>query len=360
MSSSQEPSDLNGKRLLLIKPSSLGDVCHAIASAWALKARWPRLHLTWLVNANFEPLLQGISCIDATVAFDRGRFRGLLGVFRERTALRAFLSSLRGGGFDIALDMQGLLRSGMFAYVSKAPVRIGFAQAREGARLFYTHQVEAPRQPVHARERYDALTSSLGCQRPLREDLDVKDAERQTAAALLTSRGFRGGPLLAVCPGARWESKRYPPESFARVLDQLAGTAGSIQPVIVGSPEMAKVCAAVVSSCQVARPIDLCGQTDLRTLTALLGASRLLLTCDSGPMHLAAAQGTKVLAILGPTDKRRTGPYGQLANVVTGECELMPCLKRQCPGLGDKCMQDLKPEAVAQKALGLLREAEKS
>lgn len=352
--------DLNGKRLLLIKPSSLGDVCHAVASAWALKARWPKLHITWLVNASFEPLLRGIACVDATVPFDRARFKGLLGAFRERTALRAFVSSLRSGRFDIALDMQGLFRSGTFARLSGAPVRIGFKKAREGARLFYTQRVETPPQPVHARVRYDALTAALGCEKPAREDLDVSDGERQAAREMLAQDGYEGKTLVAVCPGARWQSKRYAPARFAAALDELANKRDAWRPVIVGSPDMAEPCAQTAQACKAARPINLCGQTGLRELAALLDISDLLLTCDSGPMHIAAAQGTPVVAVLGPTDPRRTGPWGQLENVVHGECELMPCLKRECPGLGDKCMRELPAAKLAEKAMAVLaRQKEK-
>lgn len=345
--------DLNGKRLLFIKPSSLGDVCHAVASAWALKARWPGLHVTWLVNRTFEPLLKGVACVDETLSFDRARFKGLLSLFRERSALRAFVQSLRQGCFDVALDLQGLLRSGMFAWLSNAPVRLGFAKAREGSRLFYTHPVDTPAGPIHARDRYDALTAALGCAKPPREDLDVGPAERSRLHELLSREGFSGERMVAVCPGARWESKRWPPLQFARVLDELAGH-GAGQPLIVGSPDMAEICREVAAACKLARPVDLCGRTGLRELTALLDECELLLTCDSGPMHIAAAQGTPVVAVLGPTDPLRTGPYGQLDHVVSGECELMPCLKRHCPGLGDKCMKDLDARRVIEKALALL------
>ena len=166
------------------------------------------MNLTWLVNSSFELLLRGMSCVDATLPFDRARFKGLLGAFRERTALRAFVSTLRAGRFDVALDMQGLFRSGTFARLSGAPVRIGFRSAREGARLFYTQRVNTPAQPVHARDRYDALTAALGCVKPAREDLDVSQAERQSARELLARDGYEGEKLVAVCPGARWARKR--------------------------------------------------------------------------------------------------------------------------------------------------------
>ena len=345
-------SDINlaGKRLLLIKPSSLGDVCHAAATAWALKERWPTLAITWLVNTAFEPLVKPLSCIDVTLGFERGRFRGLLAPLARQGELRGFTRQLREGRFDCVLDLQGLFRSGLFAWLSRAPLRVGGSSAREGSRLFHNLRVPEPGQPAHARQRYAALAAALGCTEPSREDLDVREEERERARALLREAGFEGAAPMCVCPGARWQSKLYPPRLMAAVLDRL----GEHRPVLVGSAEMNDICAEVAAACKVARPLNLCGRTGLRELCALLDISRMLLTCDSGPMHIAAAQGTRVLAILGPTDARRTGPWGQLENVITGECEIMPCLKRECPGLGNKCMRDLDPARVAEKALAIM------
>jgi heptosyltransferase I len=346
--------DLNGKRLLLIKPSALGDVCHGVAAAWALKQRWPFLHLTWLVNTQFEPLVKPISCVDDTIPFERSRIRGIAAPLTGRAPLRSLVRTLREGNFDVTLDLQGLFRSGLFARLSGAPYRFGERSAREGAWMFYNRRVDTPPQPVHARERYAALVAALGAEDAAREDLDVTDAEQAEVRALLNATGHQDGPLVAVCPGARWETKIYPPAHFAEVLDELARRRDVRQPVLTGSPDMADLCAEIFSGCKVAKPINLCGKTSLRQLAALLDVADLLLTCDSGPMHMAAAQGTPVTALLGPTDPRRTGPYGQLENVVSGSCELLPCLKRTCPGLGQKCLRELKPGVVAERAMALL------
>lgn len=348
--------DLAGKKLLLIKPSSLGDVCHAAASAWALKERWPTAHLTWLVNTTFEPLIKPLACVDATLPFERSRFKGLLGPLTRQGELRSFTRQLRQGEFEAVLDLQGLFRSGLFAWLTRAKLRVGGTTAREGSRWFHNLRVPEPPQPVHARDRYDAITAALGCAQPGRQDLDVRDHERERAKALSAEAGFSGGPMVAVCPGARWESKILPPAIMAEVLDHLAAQGDIAQPILIGSPDMAAVCEQVQAACKAARPVNLCGRTDLRELTALLDIARLLVTCDSGPMHIAAAQGTPVLAVMGPTDPGRTGPYGQLERVVRGECELMPCLKRECPGMGMKCMRELRPEGVSEKALAILRQ----
>jgi lipopolysaccharide heptosyltransferase II len=345
--------DLTSKRLLIVKPSSLGDVVHAVATAWALKERWPGLHLTWLVNSNLESLIKPIGCIDATIPFERNRFKGLIAPLTRHGELRSFSGTLRAGRFDVVLDLQGLFRSGLFSWLTHAPLRVGERSAREGAWLFYTDRVDTPEQPVHARERYAALGSFIGAGSPMRQDLDVTEGERDAARTLLREAGWEDGPLVTVCPGARWESKVYP--HFARVLDELAGQ-GITQPVLVGGPDLADICAKITADCTAAKPVNLAGKTPLRALAALLDLSELLLTCDSGPMHMAAAQGTPTVAVFGSTDPVRTGPFGQLEGVVRGECELMPCLKRHCPGLGMKCMRDLPAARIAEKALALLRQ----
>jgi lipopolysaccharide heptosyltransferase II len=302
------------------------------------------------VNTTFEPLVKPLSCVSATLGFERSRFKGLLAPLTRHGELKSFTRQLREGDFDAVLDLQGLFRSGLFSWLTRAPLRVGGTTAREGSRWFHNLRVPEPPQPVHARDRYAAITAALGCAAPAREDLDVTDAERASARALIRAAGFEGDAPVSVCPGARWDTKVYPPRLFAAALDEL----GEPQPLLIGSADMADLCAQVAAACKVARPVNLCGKTGLRELAALLDISRLLITCDSGPMHIAAAQGTPVLAILGPTDARRTGPYGQLENVLTGECELMPCLKRECPGLGTKCMKELDPARVAEKALAIL------
>lgn len=337
----------------MIKPSALGDVVQAAATAWALKARWPSLHLTWMVNSQLEPLVKPLGCVDETLGFERSRFRGLTAPLSGRAELKSLTRALRHGRFDAVLDLQGLFRSGLFAWITGAPHRVGQRTAREGAWLFYTTRVQPPPQPAHAMQRYQVLAAEFDCGPSTRLDLDVSEAERAEILALLAAQAHHG-PLVAVCPGARWETKVYPPEKFAAVLDRMSLEAGVDQPVLTGSPDMSELCAKIASGCTRARPLNLCGKTSLRQLAALLDISQLLLTCDSGPMHIAAAQGTPVCAVLGPTDPRRTGPWGQLDHVVTGECELMPCLKRRCPGLGNKCLRGLDPAVVAEKSLSLL------
>src|SRR5690606_7646112 len=134
---------------------------------------------TWLINTQFESLVAPLGCVDATIGFERSRLRGLLAPMKQRGELKSLVRTLREGRFDVALDMQGLFRSGLLSRVSGAPLRVGERSAREGAWMFYNHRVQTPPQPVHAVDRYRALAAELGCDAPARQDLDVSDAERE-------------------------------------------------------------------------------------------------------------------------------------------------------------------------------------
>ncbi|MCF6227442.1 MAG: glycosyltransferase family 9 protein [Planctomycetes bacterium] len=191
----------------------------------------------------------------------------------------------------------------------------------------------------------------MGFQKPKRQDLDVTDVERANIRERL---GAVQGKLISICPAARWESKVWPAREFTALLKLIQEKHTDAKFVLTGTPDMASTCTEIEESCGDLNVLDLCGQTSLRELAALMDVSDLLLSCDSGPMHIAAAQSTNVLAIFGSTDPIRTGPYGQLDNVVKGECNLMPCLKRKCPGMGTKCMRNLHAADVISKALELL------
>src|SRR5262249_43008864 len=138
-------TELAPRRIALIKPSALGDVVHALPALTALRRRFPHAHITWVVNRSFEPLLRGHPDLDATLAFDRGAGRG--GFWAAFGSWGRFLSRLRRGRFDLALDLQGLLRSGVMTRATGAPRRVGLSGAREGAAWLYTDIVDVPDPP---------------------------------------------------------------------------------------------------------------------------------------------------------------------------------------------------------------------
>lgn len=322
------------ERILLIKPSSLGDIVHALPVMHALRARFPHAHLAWLVAAPFASLLRDHPHLDEIITFDRRRMGQTGRSLRVSVEFLHYLRDLRARRFDLALDLQGLFRSAFLAYASGAPVRIGFAAAREAAPLFYTHRVRVRDPDLHALDKNLTIAAELGCTDPPPTiDLALRDQDRTAAAALLASIGLAAdAPFIAVLPGARWETKRWFPQRFAETIDRL-WTERRIPAVLLGGGDDRPVCSQVAAASRAA-PADLSGKTDLRQLVAVLERAAAVLTHDSGPMHLAAALGKPLVAIFGPTHRFRTGPYGQADAVLQADLPCVPCYLKKlahCP-----------------------------
>lgn len=316
----------------------MGDVVHALPFLHAVRRRWPRASISWVINRGLANLLEGHPDLDELILFDRPR-PAL--AWRSLQAFGGFLSDLRGRRFDLVLDLQGLLRSGVMSGATRAKVRWGLAESREGARWFY--HVAQPTGPrgTHAVERLLRLAESLGASaRPASFHVPVTETDRESIRARI---GHLPHPRLAMHLGARWVTKRWPVEHFAEIARRASQTfqAGL---VLVGGPEDRALADACASSLGGSPVVDLCGGTTLRQLAAVSEQVDLLLSNDSGPLHLAAAMGTPVIGIYLCTSPSMTGPYGAHGQVVqTGVACAASCLK-QCP---DRiCTRELTPDRV--------------
>jgi lipopolysaccharide heptosyltransferase I len=337
------------RRILIIKPSSLGDIVHALPVLAALRERYPSAHIAWLVGRGFAELLDGHPLLDEVIAFDRSRFGRMWRSPRIAAEFARFVLRLRRQRYELVVDLQGLFRSGFLAWTSGAVRRVGFAAARELAWCFYTQRVACPPDAVHAVERNCRLAAALGLDAmPPRFPLDVSPADTAAAHARLCSAAGRPvESFIAVIPGARWETKRWPAERFAALVEQLAAD-GAGPCVLLGAADERAAADAVERSSRT--PIvNLAGQTSLRELCAVLALARCVVCNDSGPMHLAAALGRPVVAVFGPTDPQRTGPYSPAAHVIRHAIECAPCLERRCPLKHHDCMQQLPVDCVAAK-----------
>jgi len=301
---------MNFSRTLIIKPSSMGDVVQALPVLTALKETYPRAHVSWLVAKAFAGILEGHPRLDEVIVFDRERFGRFTFSLTVAAEFVRFLAALRRRRFTTVIDLQGLFRSGLLALATGAPARVGFRGARELAPLFYTAEVSLGRHVVHAVDRYLAVARRIGLGIPeARDHLPVPAEARSAIRRRLAEAGLRPDePFIAVCAYARWPTKQWPADRFAAVLDRMRAEAGA-RAVLVGS-EAACPGARTIADRMAEPPIDLTGTTTLKELSAVLGEARVMLTNDSGPMHVAAAVGRPVVAIFGPTNPMRTGPYG--------------------------------------------------
>jgi lipopolysaccharide heptosyltransferase I len=277
-------------RILVIKPSSLGDVIHALPTVNLIRRQFPEAHIAWLLNENLASLLTRSPVIDELVRFRRQHFatpRGLLDI-------ADFLATLQGKQFDVVVDLQCLLRSGVMTGATLASRRIGLSDAREGARLFYNEIVSVSR--VHAVDRYLLAARHLGC----------PDWPIEFPLGLSHNTGHRS--LIAVNPCARWESKLWGDHNFSELLDHLP----SDRVVLIGSSDERERIAQINHD----RARNLAGELDLYELATLYGQCAVVISNDTGTMHLAAAVGAPVVALFGPTDPALVGPYGRGHTVI--------------------------------------------
>ena len=226
--------DITGfKRILIIKPSSLGDVIHALPVAAELMRGIPDARIDWVVGSPFRDILEGNPDIAGLIPFDRGLLKG----GRAAKDLVAFVGELRRERYDLVIDLQGLLRSGLMAAACRAERRAGFANAREGAPFFYTDRVRVPDINIHAVDRYLLALRHLGVpvgDRPLFRIATGPEDEGQADALIRAAGIAEGEPFAAFAPSARWETKRWPASNFLELARRLRRERG-LKALFVGS-----------------------------------------------------------------------------------------------------------------------------
>ncbi len=351
-----ELASRNFHRILLVKPSSLGDVIHALPVLRGIRKRYPGAKIDWLIGSAFASLLDGNSDINERILFDRKRFSrvGLnLGPTRDLIRL---ISDLRRREYDMVIDLQGLFRSGFLSWAAGAAVRIGFADAREGASFFYTHKIPRSETDAHAVDRNLRVGQLLGlASEPAIFDFSLDESLRDQARATLRECGVQDEDcLVAIAPGARWETKLWPEKNFALTIDALAENP-TLRFILVGGKEDVARCEQIARQCR-RKVISLAGTTSIRQMIALLERASVVLCHDSAPMHVAAALGRPLVCLTGPTNSARTGPYLRMDDVLRVSLPCAPCYLRklsQC-GYEHRCMHELRVEDVVARVRALL------
>jgi heptosyltransferase I len=331
------------QRILLVKLSSFGDVIHALPTLEALRGLYPEARIAWLVEEAFAPLLTGHPALDEVWAIPRLRFRRQF--FRCQAASLAGMGRcLRAHPFDLVIDLQGLLKSAVWVALAKSPRKIGYNGARELSYLALTEKLSPYDPEIHAVERYLNVARYLGApERPPRFRL---------AHLLSDSVKLPAKPYVVLHPGARWPTKLWPAAAWARLAEWLA--ARNLVVVLTGSAADQGLAAAILAQSQ-APILNLAGLTSMGELAAVLKGASLAVTVDTGPMHLAAALGTPVAALFGPTAPWRTGPFGQGHEIVRLGLECSPCFKRQCPE--PRCLTELSAAAAVRACEKILSRA---
>jgi lipopolysaccharide heptosyltransferase I len=317
-------------RIALIKLSSLGDVVHALPVATTLRAARPRARLVWIVERREAAVLHGHPALDGVIVADtRGwrRARRPAAIAAVVGGMRALRQRLRQERFDVALDLQGLLKSGAVARATGAPLRIGFAASwgREPLSTIFTNRhVQPPPSARHVVDQYLALLAPLGIEAPTHEfHLPTAPAAEAAMDEWLATAGLKPHQRLVVLnPGAGREAKRWPLAHFTTLAGRLVQEADA-GVLVTWGPGEERDARAIVEG---ARGALLAPPTDLDALLALLRRASVMVAADTGPLHMAAALGTRCVGLYGPTSAARNGPYGAGQRALSSADGLMTSL----------------------------------
>ncbi len=327
-------------KILLLKPSSLGDVVQALPVLRLLKQHLPESRIYWWVESSLAPLLEGDPDLAGVVHFERRRWAAPGNWLRLWQTIRW----MREQKFDWVIDLQCLARSGLFAWLANGDLTIGLDEPREGARGFYDLVVRRPSFYTHAVNWYLGVLPVLGV--PVHWRFEWLPPRPDVAAAVRRKWPVAGSRWIVLQPGARWPNKRWPIDYFANVVQLGSGLPAEFRFAILGGPEdrpLGEQIARVASQ----RCLDLTGHLSLPEMIEWVRLSEAMITNDTGPMHVGAALRRPLVALFGPTEPRRTGPFGQLENVLNMPLPCAPCMRPRCTWVRSlECLCTLKPETV--------------
>ena len=286
-----------------------------------LKKHWPYSEICWWIDSNYRELLEGDPDIARLYVLQRKRWKSPL----HWDELLAQILKLRAEKFDLVIDLQGLARSASMAWLANGRYTIGVEDRREGAHGFYDEAVPRPSPETHAVDWYLAVLKALNV--PVSRDFtwmaDYPEARHKVETVW-------SGKKILLCPGARWMNKRWPVDWFRQLAQMLCSAYPDHRIEVIGGPDDVElgeqICAVLPAQCQ-----NFAGRTSLREMVELIRSADLLVTNDTGPMHIAAALGVPVVSLFGPTNPKRTGPYGAgMAALQTKDLPCVPCMKPKC------------------------------
>ena len=309
-------------RFLIVRLGSLGDVVHAIPAAAALRARYPGARIDWIVDPRYADLVGMVEGIDRVIAFDpRQGWRALLKTAR----------ALRGEAYDAAIDLQGLIKSAVLARAVGAKRTIGFARAhlREPMASVLYSETQDPGDAAHVIHKGLALMRALGV------------SATSVAFPLRLAATTPGGYVL-INPGAAWPNKRWPPERFGAVASAIRDRHGLPSMVLWGPGEESAASAIVAASRGAAQ------QAPATTITDIFGLAKrasLMISGDTGPLHIAGAVGTPIVALFGPTRAERNGPWSASDISISRYDQCICHYERRCRR-GQPCINDISVDDV--------------
>jgi len=322
-------------------------VVHALPLLEVLKKGFPEARIDWLVEEAASRIIEGHPAISRVVISRRKSWQEQMregrNIFPVIGEAARFLKDVRSREYDLIIDLQGLLKSGILVGLSKGKRKVGMSGSREGARLFLNERPIPVDYDQHAIDRYLKVAESLGCDSAGWDGhIPVSLPDRRLVDHVLVSSGIDKKPLVAINPIARWRTKLWRPERFAILADRIRDELGC-EIIFTGSNLDEQIIGDITGMMKTSA-LSLAGQTNLKELAYFYSRCKLLITTDTGPMHMAAAMGCPVVALFGPTAPWRTGPYGKGHKVIRADVECSPCFKKRCDHM--TCMKEISVERV--------------
>jgi len=328
---------LDPRSILIVLHGSVGDVTRALPLANLLRRRYPTARLSWSVEPAVFPLVEHHPAVDNVILFDRNHWW---------KSLAPFLRRIRSERFDLVLDLQRLLKSGLISWWSGAPHRLGFHRydAKEFNWLFNNHHIPPAGDGISKLSHYLMFAQLLGIDpHPVEWRLHLPPQEETGVEKMLREVE---GPFAVFFTGSRWESKKWFPMETARCAAEVQRRYG-LEIVLLGGGEDAPFASEVQES-GLQRLKNWVGATSLRQAIGILARAEVAVGPDTGLMHLCAAVGTPVVSLWGATSPARTGPHGFGDLIVQGKAPCSPCYLRRCP-IGRICMRSIDIEEVIGK-----------
>ena len=352
---------LDRSRILIVKPSSLGDVVHTLPVVHALKRHHPTCHIGWIVQDSLAPILHCDSTVDEVIPIsipstsDPLASRGVVARAAIATlgTLKQLRKRFRSNRYDLVLDLHASFRSGLMGTTSPNGIRIGFSDAKELNTFFQHHTISPDPEKPHAVDRNLLFAYYLKCP-PAPEDFRVvtSTSASERVQSFLEIEGVSSTErLIYANPVARWTTKLWTVQAWSQLADLLAVQCGATV-VFAGSPADLPYIQSIAQRMK-SRAVVAAGKLGLAEVAALLCASRAYVGVDSGPMHIAAFTGAPVVALFGPTDPAKVGPYGQGHRVIrVKDLDCLACRKRSCANR--RCMEEISPERVLEETANLI------
>ena len=336
--------------ILIVKMSAIGDVIHTLPALNAIRRHYPHARITWLVEEAALDIVEGHAALDRVILSKRKKWIKELFSWKYRQSLkklRNFLKELRDTEYDIIIDFHGLFKSGVMVMLARGKRKIGFDRGMDHAEyshLFYNERIKPISMEVHALRRGLILLEVIGIKADRVEyNLPVLESDRLEIIRLFDEKKVDSKKkIICINPQATWETKLWSKKKFAALSDKIINDFHA-QVIFTGGDSDRGDVSEIISMMQ--KPcFNFTGLTTLKTLAALYEKADILVTTDTGPMHLGVAAGTKVVSIFGATAPWRTGPYGDLHEIVRSEISCSPCFKRECKT--KECMESISVDHV--------------